>query len=461
MSETDEATSRRGRLRIPDPMVLIFAVLVVAAILTHLVPSGTFEREVIEGQTRVVPGSYHEAPGDAASFFDVFVSVPRGLMAAAQYLFIVFIAGGLFNVLSSTKALENFVGTVVKVVGLKRRGLIVWLTTFVFGFFGIAVGFENNIALVPIALLVARAIGGSNLVGAGMAVGGIGVGFALSPINPYTVGVSQKIAELPMFSGAVLRSALVLTALAGVASYTTWALRRHVSDPDDGSGEGLSKPLHAYSLSRKDLVVLSIFGGGLVAMLIGVFTEGWYINEIAGVFLAIAIFVALATGMGGDDFVARMMEGASSVTPGALVIGLAASIQVVLEDGLIIDTLIVGLSELLDGLPITIAAVMMSVVQGVLNFFIPSGSGQAMVTMPILIPLGDLIGMTRQTTVLAFQVGDGLTNLVVPTSGGTLAMLAMGRVSYGAWLKFCFPLMLGVYGLSWAFIVAAVSMGWS
>ena len=124
-------------------------------------------------------------------------------------------------------------------------------------------------------------------------------------------------------------------------------------------------------------------------------------------------------------------------------------------------SLIVGLSELLDGLPITLAAVMMSVVQGVLNFFIPSGSGQAMVTMPILIPLGDLIGMTRQTTVLAFQIGDGLTNLVVPTSGGTLAMLAMGRVSYGAWLKFCFPLMIGVYVLSWVFIVAAVSIGWS
>ena len=207
--------------------------------------------------------------------------------------------------------------------------------------------------------------------------------------------------------------------------------------------------------------MLAIFGGGLLAMVLGVLTEGWYINEIAGVFLAIAIFVGVATGMGGHDFVDRMMEGASSVTPGALVIGLAASIQVVLEDGLVIDTLIVGLSALLDGLPITVAAVMMSVVQGVLNFFIPSGSGQAMVTMPILVPLGDLIGMTRQTTVLAFQVGDGLTNLVVPTSGGTLAMLAMGRVSYGAWLKFCFPLMLGVYGLSGVFIVAAVSMGWS
>ena len=155
-----------------------------------------------------------------------------------------------------------------------------------------------------------------------------------------------------------------------------------------------------------------------------------------------------------------MMEGASSVTAGALIIGLAASIQIVLEEGMIIDTVIQGLAGVLSSLPVTVAAIMTTVVQGILNFFIPSGSGQAMVTMPILIPLGDLIGISRQTMVMAFQVGDGLTNLIVPTSGGTLAMLAMGRVSYSSWLRFSLPLMLGIYALSWAFIVAAVLLGW-
>jgi len=195
-------------------------------------------------------------------------------------------------------------------------------------------------------------------------------------------------------------------------------------------------------------------------MLYGVFTADWYINEIAATFLAIAIFVGLATGIPSGTFVAQMMEGASAVTPGALVIGLAASIQVVLEDAQIIDTLITGLAGTLEGLPAAAGAVMMTMVQGILNFFIPSGSGQAMVTMPILIPLGDLLGISRQTTVLAFQVGDGLTNLVVPTSGGTLAMLAMARVSYSEWLRLCFPLMIGIYVLSWAFVVAAVVSGW-
>jgi uncharacterized ion transporter superfamily protein YfcC len=456
----EKTTSFWARIKIPDPMVLIFGVLVMSAIVTHILPSGSFEREEIAGQTRVIPGSYHAVQGEAASLFDIFLAVPKGLLEASQYLFIVFIAGGLFNVLSSTGALENLVGTIVRKVGLKNRAVIIWITTFVFGFFGVAVGFENNIALVPIAMLVARAIGGSNLVGASMAVGGIGVGFALSPINPYTVGVSQQIADLPMFSGAPVRATLVSLSLCIVAWYSVRALETNPASDDDDDGTGLSKPIEEYTLVAKDWKVLIIFVAGLAYMLYGVFTEDWYINEIAATFLAIAIFVGFACRIPGDDFVKIMMDGASSVTAGALIIGLAASIQIVLEEGMIIDTVIQGLAGVLSSLPVPLAAVMTTVVQGILNFFIPSGSGQAMVTMPILIPLGDLIGITRQTMVLAFQVGDGLTNLIVPTSGGTLAMLAMAKVSYSSWLRFCLPLMLGIYMLSWGFIVGAVLLGW-
>lgn len=456
------------RLRIPDPMVLIFMVLITAAIASHWVPSGEFARELVDGKTRVVPGSYHAVTGDAASLFDIFLAIPRGLIEAAQYLFIVFIAGGLFNILSSTGALENGVGTLVKFVGLKRKKVIVWITVFVFGFFGVAVGFENNIALVPIALLVASAIGGSPLLGVGMAVGGIGVGFALSPINPYTVGVSQQIAELPMFSGYGLRAALVVMALASVAVFLTRRLDAMTHAVGDGVGDKrgfggatLSKDISEYSLSKRDLKVLGIFVLGLVYMLYGVFVEAWYINEIAATFLAIAIFTAIACGMSGQETVDRLMEGAASVTSGALIIGLAASIQVVLEDAKIIDTVIHGLSSLLTMLPVSVAAVVSTLVQGVINFFIPSGSGQAMVTMPILIPLSDLIGMSRQTMILAFQVGDGLTNLIVPTSGGTLAMLALGKVSYSEWLRFALPMLLWTYAISWVFLVIAVLIQWN
>lgn len=450
--------------RLPDPMVLIFSILVVAAIMTHVVPAGEFERQQVEGITRIVPGSFHTVEGSPADPLDVFVAVPRGMVEAAQYLFIVFIAGGLFHLLTLTGALENAVGTTVRKVGLDNRHIVITLTTFVFGFFGAAVGFENNIALVPIGALVGHALGGGSLLGAGMAVGGIGIGFALSPINPYTVGVAQGIAELPTFSGAWLRTLLLLSSL-GLLS---WFLVRRLDrtgehqaaegpPPDD---LGLSKPLQDYSLGRQDAVVLGIFGAGMAYMLFGVFSYGWYINEIAGVFLAIAVAIGIARRMGGTAFVAHMMQGASAVTPGALVIGLAAAIKVVLDDGRITDTMVQGLSGFLGDLPTLLAAVLMTLVQGVINFFIPGGSGQALVTMPIMVPLGDLIGVTRQVTVLAFQVGDGLTNLIVPTSGGTLAMLALARVGYATWVRFIFPLMALVYILSWLFIVFAVLIGY-
>lgn len=387
------------------------------------------------------------------------MAIPEGLISASQYLFIVFIAGGLFHILQKTGALENAIGVAVNRVGVERRNVIIVVGTFIYGFFGVAVGFENNIALVPIAVLIASAIGCSSLVGTAMAVGGIGIGFALSPINPYTVGVAQGIAELPTFSGAWLRTLLVLSSLALLSLYICKrVVKMEFEEPDNA--EALSKPLSEYSLTKRNILTMVVFVGGLVAMLIGVFTRGWYINEIAGTFLLLAIIIGALNGLSANGIVKQMMEGAASVTAGALVIGVAASIQVILEQAVIIDTIVNSLSAMIDGIPSIFSAIMASVVQGIINLFIPSGSGQALVTMPILIPVADLVGMSRQLMITAFQVGDGLTNLIVPTSGGTLAMLALGRVSYAQWLKAIMPFMALVYVLAWVGLVIGHLVGY-
>ncbi|MCP1314423.1 MULTISPECIES: YfcC family protein [unclassified Halomonas] len=445
---------------VPDPMVLIFLILVATYLLTFVIPAGEFERITENGRTVVVPGSFHYL-SDVATIapFDIFVAIPQGLINASQYLFIVFIAGGLFHVLQKTGALENAIGVAVNKVGVRRRNLIITVGTFIYGFFGVAVGYENNIALVPIAVLIASAIGCSSLVGTTMAVGGIGVGFALSPINPYTVGVAQGIAELPTFSGAWLRTLLLVASLALLALYIC---KRVVPMPfkEAANAEGMSRPLHEYSLTRRNVATLVAFVLGLAVMLYGVFTRGWYINEIAAMFLVMAIVIAALNGLSPNAFVARMIEGASSVTAGAMVIGLAASIQVILAEASIIDTIVNGLSGLLDGVPAGLTAILASVLQGVINLFIPSGSGQALVTMPILIPLADLVGISRQLMITAFQVGDGLTNLIIPTSGGMLAMIALGRVSYEQWLKAILPFMGLVYLLSFAGLVLGQAVGY-
>lgn len=292
-----------------------------------------------------------------------------------------------------------------------------------------------------------------------MAIGGIGIGFALSPINPYTVGVAQQIAELSLFSGATFRLLLLLVSLVALCIYLVNQNKKlQVENNVDHTNMG--KPITDYTIGKKDKRVLFLFVAGMAFMLFGVFSYGWYINEIAGVFLAMAIVIGVSIRMSANEIVEKLMEGASSVTPGALVIGVAAAIKVILDDGQITDTLVRSLSQLIEGMPESISAVLMSVVQGLINFFIPGGSGQALVTMPIMVPLGDNLEISRQVTVLAFQIGDGLTNLIVPTSGGTLAMLAMANVSYSDWLKFIFKYILIVYSISWIFVVLAVVTGY-
>ncbi|WP_163576300.1 YfcC family protein [Halomonas faecis] len=456
MSTTEQALSQRKKKwyqTVPDPMVLIFMILLATYALTFVVPAGEYERVQEDGRTRVVPESFtYLSDVEAISPFDIFVAVPRGLNEASLYLFIVFIAGGLFHILQRTGALENAIGVAVNRVGVERRNIIITAGTFIYGFFGVAVGFENNIALVPIAVLIASAIGCSSLVGTTMAVGGIGIGFALSPINPYTVGVAQGIAELPTFSGAWLRTLLVVSSLALLSLYICkWVVKMDFEEPDNA--KAMTRSLDEYRLTKQNKLTLGVFVLGLAAMLVGVFTQGWYINEIAGMFLLIAIVIGIVNGLAANEIVKQMMEGASKVTPGALVIGLAASIQVILGQAQIIDTIVHGLSGLIQGIPGALSAIMASVVQGAINLFVPSGSGQALVTMPILIPVADLVGMSRQLMITAFQVGDGLTNLIVPTSGGTLAMLALGRVSYVAWLKAILPFMVLVYVLAWVGLI--------
>ncbi|ERB66010.1 YfcC family protein [Vibrio coralliilyticus OCN008] len=456
----ETAQKRRWYQNIPDPMVLIFMILVATYLLTFIVPAGQFERIVSNGKTSVVADSFtylKDVP--SVHFFDVFVAIPKGLISAAPYLFIVFIAGGLFHILQRTGALENAIGVAVNRAGVKKRNMIITIGTFIYGFFGVAVGFENNIALVPVAVLISAAVGYSSLVGTVMAVGGIGVGFALSPINPYTVGVAQGIAELPTFSGAWLRVVMVISSLA-LLSYYICARVTKMEFKEPESSEGLSKDLSDYRLGKKDKLTLCVFLAGLGVMLYGVFVNGWYINEIAGLFLLMAIVIGAVNGLNANAIVKQMMEGASGVTAGALVIGVAASIQVILDQAQIIDTIVHALSSLIKDMPIAISAIVASVVQGVINLFVPSGSGQAMVTMPILIPVADLVGMSRQLMITAFQVGDGLTNLIVPTSGGTLAMLALGRVSYEQWLKAILPFMVFVYALCWVVLFIGQMVGY-
>jgi len=453
--------------KIPHPVILLFIIIIIATALSYVLQAGAFERTEMNGKIQVVADSYKTIPQTPVSFLDMFKSLSEGFKKASDIIFIVFAGGIMFGILEKTKTIENTVGTIIKHLGLERKYLIVVIMTFLFGMLGVFVGYENNIALVPIAAILSIAIGGDLMLAAGMAVGGITVGFGLSPFNPYTVGTGHTIAQMPMFSGAVLRSVLCLAGLGILSYYNIRYFKKIISSPEKSLSKGLntegfklSKKLANYSIPPKNVTTLCIFVFGLAIMLVGIFNWDWYLREISSIFLMIGIAVGIVSQMSGKEFSETTFKSIAMVAPGAFMVGYATTIRVILEDGNISDTIAFELSEALKTLPVYISALLMSVSQSIMNLFIPSGSGQALATLPIMIPVGDLVGLTRQTTILAFQIGDGVTNLFNPTLGGLIAMLSMCRVPFDRWLRFIFPLALFILIISWGFLIFGVAINW-
>ena len=452
---------------VPHPVVMLFIIIVLAAVMTHVLPAGVYDREVIDGTQRVVPGSYHRVAQAPVSFFGIFKALPAGFVTAAPVVFVVLASGIMFGILEKTGTVENTVGTAIRKLGLQRRYLLVFLLTYLFGLLGVVIGYENNIAMVPIAAVVALALGGDLMLAAGLSVGAITVGFGLSPINPYTVGIGHKIAEMPLFSGAGLRTSLCFLGLTLLAWYNVRYFKKIVADPAsslalnlDTAGFQLSRPLDQYTISRNNALVGSVFLGGIVVMLYCVFEYHWGLAQISAIFILIGIVAGLVSRMSGTELSETALKAVAVVAPGAFMVGYATAIKEVLEIGQINDTISHHLSLLLMGLPTTVSAVGMSMCQSMINLMIPSGSGQALATLPIMIPLGEVLGLTRQTTILAFQIGDGVTNLFNPALGGLIAMLSLCRIPFDRWLRFILPLTGLLLLLAWAFLVVGVWLGY-
>lgn len=461
------SATKRWYERIPHPVVMLFVIIVFTAILSYILPAGSYERELVDGRQRVIPGSYQTIDQTPVGLLGLFRAIPLGFKTASEIIFIVMASGIMFGVLEKTQMVENAVGTFVKKLGLQRKYFIVVIMTFIYGFLGVAIGYENNIAMVPIAAVMALALGGDLILAAGISVAAITVGFGLSPINPYTVGTGHKIAEMPLFSGALLRSILCFFALCILAYYNVRYFKKIMADKAKSLGLGLntegfalSKPIADYTITKNNWLILGIFVSGIVIMLYGIFVHHWYINDISAIFLIIAVSSGLAARLDGKTLSETVLKSIAVVAPGAFMVGYATSIKVVMEMGNIGDTIAYGLSSMLSTLPTYASAIFMSIAQSVINLMIPSGSGQALATLPIMIPIGELLGLTRQTTILAFQIGDGVTNLFNPALGGLIAMLSLCRVPFDRWLRFIFPLVGLILLLAWIALLFSVYIDW-
>ena len=463
-----EPNSKKWYTRIPHPLTMLFGIIILASLLSHFLPAGKYARQLVDGRQRVLPGTFEYIEATPISFLDMFTSMAKGFDSASDIIWVVLTSGIMFGILQYSKMVENAVGTIVRMIGIKQKYFIVILMTFLFGMLGVALGYENNIAMVPIGAMLSLAIGGDLILAAGMSVGAITVGFGLSPINPYTVGTGHQIAELPMFSGALLRSIICFLGLGVLALYNVRYFRKINQDKNSGLGQdldetgfSLTQSIDKYSMDAKNWLVASFFIIGMGVMLYGIFQYKWYLKEIAAIFTMISIACGIASGMSASQIGETALKSVAVVAPGAFMVGFATTIKVILEDGQISDTIAFYLSDVLVALPLYASAIVMSLSQCVMNIMIPSGSGQALATLPVMIPVGDIVGLTRQTTILAFQIGDGVTNLINPTLGGMIAMLSLCRVPFDRWLRFIAPITLLILLMCWVFLIIAVATGWA
>jgi len=460
--------SRPWYARIPSPLIMLFLIVLAVGAMTWLLPAGLYERVEVDDRMRVVPGSYHEVAATPLNIFDIFRAFPDGYKRATPIIFICLASALMFSILEATMTIENVVGKVVSRMGSRRAELLIVLLTFVYGALGIMVGYENNIATIPIAAVVMLALGGDLILAAGVSIGGMTVAFGLSPINFYTVGNGHHIADLPLFSGWELRSIVCAGGLLLMAWYNVRYYRRLKADPESGIGRGLdvsgmqlSKPLNEYTITPRNWWLLTVFLAGLGVVLYGVFKWELQINGTSAIFLMVMVVCALTSGLSGREVTEAGFKSIAQMAPATFIIGMATTVSIIMEQGQIQDTISHGLAQALSGLPTYASAIGMSIGQSGLNLLIPSGSGQAMATLPVMIPLGEALGLSPQISILAFQIGDGVTNLFNPSLGGLVAMLSLCRVPFDRWLRFALPLTGMLLLWAWVGLLVAVAIGYS
>ena len=442
--------------RLPHPLILLLAGVAVAAALTWILPAGVFERrdDPATGRRVVVAGTYHRVEQAPVGPFSAGVSVPRGFVAAAEVIGVVLFVGGAWVVVDRLGTLPALVALLV--ARFHRRGL--WAIPVVCTFFAIMGALENMqeeiIPLVPVLLVLGTGLGVDAVVVVAMSAGAAMIGSAFGPTNPFQAGIALKLAELPLFSGAGLRLAMFVT---GLAVWIGWTIRyaRQLQPPSPTQPPCPAQPPSPAPFPVKHLLILCLALAPMALYVYGALRLDWGLNELSGAFLIAGIAAGLAGGLGVTGTLTAYLEGAQSLLPAALLIGVARSISLVLDDGHVVDTILNAIVTGLTHVPATVAGFLQIVAQALLHVAVPSVSGQAVLTMPLFVPMADLLGMSRQVPVLAYQTGAGLTELVTPTNGALMAVLLAAGVSYGRWIRFAVGGVLLCVAIGVASIAAA------
>ena len=442
-------TVARARFELPDIYVVLFGFILVVAALTWIVPAGSYERIVLpNGRVSVVPGSYHVIESTPVGFMDIVTAIPVGLSDASSVVFLTLLVGGSVGVLRRTGVIDLGIRRLMISMG----GRIELLIPALMGVFGLTAAFigtpELSIAYLPIVLPLMLRLGYDSVTAAALVLLSSSLGYAFGISAPSTIGIGHMLAQLPMFSGAWYRAlSFLVVELFSIAFVMRYARKVH-AHPESGFNAAVDAALRTELAAEGETeqrfterqrfaapAALIMF----IAIVVAILRLGLSFEEISGLFVAMAVVTSLVVGHAVNEICRNFNSALKEMLVGALIVGVARGVSVIMVEGNILDTFVFHIASVVQSLPGAFTAVGILFTQTVFNFLVPSGSGQCLITLPILLPMADLVGLTRQVVVLATHWGDGITNILFPTSGYFVATLAIGRVSFATWLKFYWP----------------------
>lgn len=445
------STEKKKLFKVPHTFVIILFIILFAMALTWVVPAGQFERfKNDQGINVINPDAFNYAEKSPVSIFSVPKHIVEGLVKSAELFFLIVLSGGAFNVIVTSGALQGAIGKIAKRFA-HSESIFIPLLTLAFGLICTTQGVNMFIGFAPVMVMIARAMGFDSIVGVAVILLGGAVGFSTGTLNPSTTIVAQKIGELPLYSGIEYRAFsfvvymiitnIFLIRYAKAVRKTPTLSPMYELDLNDSQSGGLQLDDMGHMDTRKWLVILSLVGA-LAVIVYGGIRLDWGLTESSAAFLWLGIIVGVFAGFGPSKIAVCFVEGAKKMVSAALIIGMAKSVSGILSAGNIIDTIVFALGNMLNSVPAFAQGMAMYIANNFINAFVTSGSGQAAATMPIIMPLSDMVGITRQTAVLAYNFGDGFSNYILPTSTALMGILGAANIPYDRWMKFMWKMFL-------------------
>lgn len=463
------ASKKKRKFKLPNTYALIFIFIIVATILTYIIPAGQYDiiKDEASGRNIVDVESFKFVEQSPLSFKEFLDSIPTGLTKSASLIFMVFLVGGFFKIVTDTGAIDAGFDAAIRKFETKALLIIPFLMALIsgLGIFGVLV--STSIAFIPVGLAIAKKLKLDPICAVAMIYIASYTGFVTSPIGPFNTLIGQSIAGLPPASGAGLRSIVWICIFIVSVVYTFRYAKKVKADINNSVldkvefSEEYSENTSDSQFTFSHMLIIIVFVGGFVLYGSGTKFWGWGTADLGSVMVAIGLLSGIIGRMSLDDMAKSFLQGCRSMVFGALIIGLARSITVVLEQGNIIHTLIYYMAIPLENVGPVFSALGMFLTNLIFNFFVPSGSGQGMIVMPIMAPLADIVGVSRQVAVSAYQYGDGMSNIIIPTSGVLMGVIGLAGIPYSKWLKWVLPLFLSWVAIGAISITIAVMIGWA